>query len=66
MAAMPADSAYWRLGNTPFERDAAYRRLLELPMRAADVQRITAAALGKSPVKETNKSKSTDLEIPKF
>ena len=45
MAAMPADSAYWRLGNTPFERDAAYRRLLELPMRAADVQRIETTLL---------------------
>jgi putative transposase len=45
MAAMPADSAYWRLGNTPFERDAAYRRLLEQPMRAADVQRIDTTLL---------------------
>ena len=34
------------------------------PVSAADVQRITANALGK--VKETNKSKSSDLEIPKF
>lgn len=45
MAAMPADSAYWQLGNTPFERDAAYRRLLDLPMRAADVQRIDTTLL---------------------
>jgi putative transposase len=45
MAAMPADSAYWRLGNTPFERDAAYRRLIDVPMRAADVQRIDATLL---------------------
>ena len=34
------------------------------PVSVADVQRITSGALGK--VKETNKSKSSDLEIPKF
>lgn len=45
IAAMPADSAYWKLGNTPFERDAAYRRLLERPLSAADVQRIESTLL---------------------
>ena len=42
LAAMPADSAYWKLGNTPFERDAAYRRLLELPLPALEIQKIEA------------------------
>jgi putative transposase len=42
---MPADSAYWRLGNTPFERDAAYRRLLERPLADAQVQRIESTLL---------------------
>ena len=45
IAAMPADSAYWKLGNTPFERDAAYRRLLERPLSAAEVQRIEGTLL---------------------
>ena len=36
------------------------------PVSVEDVQRITSAALGKSPVKETNKSKSAELEIPKL
>jgi hypothetical protein len=36
------------------------------PVSVEDVQRITSAALGKGLVKETNKSKSADLEIPKF
>lgn len=40
LAAMPADSAYWKLGNTPFERDAAYRRLLELMLPVTDIQKI--------------------------
>lgn len=42
---MPADSAYWALGNTPFERDAAYRRLLEQAPSAAQVQKIEATVL---------------------
>ena len=45
VAAMPADSAYWALGNTPFERDAAYRRLLQSPLSAAQVQRIESTLL---------------------
>ncbi|MBX9794968.1 MAG: transposase [Burkholderiaceae bacterium] len=54
LAAMPADSAYWKLGNTPFERDAAYRRLLELALPAADIQKIESTvfkgwALGSDP-----------------
>jgi putative transposase len=45
LAAMPADSAYWKLGNTPFERDAAYRRLLELALPAVAIQKIEATVL---------------------
>ena len=45
LAAMPPDSAYWKLGNTPFERDAAYRHLLERPMSLAQVQRIESTVL---------------------
>jgi hypothetical protein len=36
------------------------------PVSAADVQRITANALGKTPVKEVPKPKSTELNIPKL
>jgi putative transposase len=35
LAAVPAASAYWALGNTPFARDAAYQALLERPVSAA-------------------------------
>lgn len=45
LAAMPADSAYWKLGNTPFERDAAYRRLLEQPLAASAARQIEATVL---------------------
>lgn len=34
LAAVPAASAYWALGNTPFARDAAYQALLERPVSA--------------------------------
>ncbi|HEX6706292.1 MAG TPA: transposase [Albitalea sp.] len=36
---------YWALGNTPFEREARYRLLLEQPLPAALEQRLTQAAL---------------------
>lgn len=45
LAAMPADSAYWKLGNTPFERDAAYRRLLGQALPPAEVQKIESTVL---------------------
>ncbi|MFM9915487.1 MAG: transposase [Rhizobacter sp.] len=45
LEAMPPDSAYWKLGNTPFERDAAYRRLLEHPLTAPEIERIESTAL---------------------
>lgn len=34
LANVPADSGYWALGNTPFERDDVYRRLLAEPLTA--------------------------------
>lgn len=36
--------AYWQLGNTPFEREAAYRRLVEFPLPPADAARLQGAA----------------------
>lgn len=36
--------AYWSLGNTPFEREAAYRRLLERPLPLLLAQRLADAA----------------------
>ena len=35
---------YWRLGNTPFEREAAYGRLLAQGLDAATLHRIEHAA----------------------
>jgi putative transposase len=37
---------YWQLGNTPFEREAAYRRLLDTGVAAAPAARLRGAALG--------------------
>jgi putative transposase len=37
---------FWQLGNTPFEREAAYHRLLTQHPRTADVDRLRLAALG--------------------
>jgi len=36
---------YWRLGNTPFEREARYRALVDEPLPAATRQRIGDACL---------------------
>lgn len=36
---------YWSLGNTPFEREAAYRSAMQRPMSDAEVQGITIASL---------------------
>lgn len=42
-----ADPApYWALGNTPFEREIAYRALLQNPLDAAEAQLIEAALRG--------------------
>lgn len=44
--ALLADAApYWRLGNTPFDREAAYRGLLEDPLAPALAERLVEAAL---------------------
>ena len=37
---------YWELGNTPFEREAAYRALLERALAASIVTALRSAALG--------------------
>jgi putative transposase len=37
--------AYWALGNTPFEREAAYRGLCERGLGSSSVERITDSAL---------------------
>jgi putative transposase len=36
---------YWMLGNTPFEREASYRRLLEQPLAAAAEERLAEASV---------------------
>jgi putative transposase len=38
-------AVYWALGNTPFEREAAYRRFLDQPVAEAEVAGILQAAL---------------------
>jgi putative transposase len=38
--------AYWALGNTPFERQAAYRRLLDSGVSADDAKRFAQALAG--------------------
>lgn len=37
---------YWRLGNTPFEREAAYKRLSEQVLTHQEISRIDAALRG--------------------
>jgi putative transposase len=44
-ASVPPASAYWLLGNTPFEREAAYAALLEVPLAAEELARIEATTL---------------------
>ncbi len=41
-AAVPPSSGYWQLGNTPFEREAAYAALLESPLAATAVASVEA------------------------
>ncbi|MDP3823442.1 MAG: transposase [Burkholderiales bacterium] len=45
LASVPPASAYWLLGNTPFEREAAYAALLESPLPAGEQARIEATTL---------------------
>ena len=45
LSSVPPASGYWLLGNTPFEREAAYAALLESPLDAGEVARIEATTL---------------------
>jgi len=45
LAAVPAASGYWVLGNTPFEREAAYRVLLETALPRAEIERVESTTL---------------------
>ena len=38
--------AYWRLGNTPFEREAAYLEQLDVALTAGEVEMLAGAARG--------------------
>lgn len=38
--------AFWSLGNTPFEREAAFRRRFEQGLASAEARRVLGAALG--------------------
>lgn len=38
-------AAFWAFGNTPFEREARYRALVEVPMPAEDLARIRHAVI---------------------
>jgi putative transposase len=44
-AGLTEHRGYWNLGNTPFEREAHYRRLLEVPLTQERRQAIERAAL---------------------
>ena len=43
-------AAYWALGNTPFEREIAYRLMFEHTLPAADVSSMNRALLGGRPI----------------
>jgi len=43
-------AAYWQLGNTPFERDAAYRAWMEQGVGQSEAQRIVASLTGGRPL----------------
>lgn len=43
-------AAYWTLGNTPFEREAAYRAWLEQGVASSDTQRILASLVSGRPL----------------
>ena len=45
LAAAPAASSYWALGNTPFEREAAYGVLLETSLPRSELDRVEATTL---------------------
>lgn len=43
-------AAYWQLGNTPFDREAAYRQWLEQGVGSLEAQRITSALVSGRPL----------------
>ena len=45
VAPAPNASGYWKLGNTPFEREAAYRSLLDHPLTPAQLQAVESSTL---------------------
>ncbi len=45
LAGVPPASGYWLLGNTPFEREAAYAALLEVPLPAEQLARVEASTM---------------------
>lgn len=50
IALIDEPAVFWRLGNTPFEREAAYAALLEQPLTAAETRRIESALRGGWPI----------------
>jgi putative transposase len=46
--------AYWAMGNTPFDREAAYRGWIEQGVGAAELQRIVTALVGGRPMGDGN------------
>jgi putative transposase len=62
-------SKYWALGNTPFEREAAYRDLADRPVAAEEVEQIRAATakgwvLGTAAFKATLEKKTSRRLAP--
>ena len=45
-----AHAEFWKLGNTPFEREAAYRRLREQALTPGEIERIDRALRGGWPL----------------
>ena len=45
LSSVPAESAYWALGNTPFEREAAYTRLVHQPLTTSEVAALESTTL---------------------
>ena len=45
LASVPPASGYWLLGNTPFEREAAYAGLLETPLPVEQLARVETSTL---------------------
>jgi REP-associated tyrosine transposase len=43
-------AAYWQLGNTPFEREAAYKAWMEQGVSTTEAQRIISALMGGRPL----------------